>query len=335
MRASVPVLLLACAAAACGGGSPTSPSSAAISPSGVQGQTVSAVTGSPAGNVTVALGAYKPVTSDADGLFSVDAAPAGTYQAKIRGAGVVSRETTVSVSADRLRLSLIPSSFDLAAFDEMFRFEHERLQRWTSRPALVVIATTMGFRSTADDEFQATSEQMTEDEVTQLVAQLSEGLALLTGNTFTSFAAVDVERPASGQRVVVTRNNRIVVGRYNGINDLAGTIGYGRWSEQPDGTIVGGALFLDRDFDKRDARRRLLRIHELGHALGYQHVTSRTSIMNPAIGPEPTDFDRAGAVIAFQRAPGNRSPDIDPASGPRTSSVTEGGGRWSVGRGEY
>jgi hypothetical protein len=58
----------------------------------------------------------------------------------------------------------------------------------------------------------------------------------------------------------------------------------------------------------------LLRIHELGHALGYQHVTSRTSIMNPALGPEPSQFDREGAIIAFQRPPGNRAPDTDPKS---------------------
>jgi hypothetical protein len=51
--------------------------------------------------------------------------------------------------------------------------------------------------------------------------------------------------------------------------------------------------------------------------------------MNPAIGPEPTDFDRAGAIVAFQRAPGNRSPDVDPAGGGRMWSVAEGGGRWS------
>jgi hypothetical protein len=57
--------------------------------------------------------------------------------------------------------------------------------------------------------------------------------------------------------------------------------------------------------------------------------------MNPAIGPEPTDFDRAGAVIAFQRTPGNQSPDIDPQGSSRTSSVAVGGGRWSVATGEY
>jgi hypothetical protein len=38
--------------------------------------------------------------------------------------------------------------------------------------------------------------------------------------------------------------------------------------------------------------------------------------MNPAIGPEPTEFDRQGAFIAFQRNPGNQSPDTDPGNGP-------------------
>jgi hypothetical protein len=50
--------------------------------------------------------------------------------------------------------------------------------------------------------------------------------------------------------------------------------------------------------------------------------------MNPAIGPEPTDFDRAAAIVAFQRPPGNRSPDIDPAPSLRQSLVSSGGGRW-------
>jgi hypothetical protein len=70
-----------------------------------------------------------------------------------------------------------------------------------------------------------------------------------------------------------------------------------------------------------------LRIHELGHALGYQHVQTTPSIMRPTIGPEPTDFDRAAALIAYQRPVGNRAPDIDPAASSR--AVSTGGIRWS------
>jgi hypothetical protein len=327
------VAAILCAAAACGGGSsPTTPSSSgSSSPAAqvVQGQTVNAVTGSPTGNLSVIVGNYRAVTTDADGMFALDGARPGTYSATLRGSSIVDRETTVNASSDVLRLSVIPSSFDLVAFDEMFRFDNAHLERWTSRPALVVIASTMALGATTADTHQASSEQMSEDEVSQLVANMTEGLALLTGDTFTSFQSVEIERPNAGDRVNVTRSGKIVVGRYTGIVTLANTIGYGRWSSLADGTVVGGAMFLDRDFDKNDSRRRLLRIHELGHALGYQHVKSRTSIMNPAIGPDPTDFDRAGAIVAFQRPPGNRSPDVDPAGGVRAFSVTQGGGRWS------
>jgi hypothetical protein len=82
-------------------------------------------------------------------------------------------------------------------------------------------------------------------------------------------------------------------------------------------------MFLDRDFDHNDDRRRLLRIHELGHALGYLHVKARPSIMNPSLGFEPTEFDRSAAVIAFQRPPGNRSPDVDPAAPARLGARAE------------
>jgi hypothetical protein len=322
-------LFVLCAAAACGGGSsPSAPSTSTAQR--VQGQTVNAVTGSPTGDLSVVVGSYHAVTTDANGMFAIDEARPGTYPTTLRGSSIVDRETTVSASPDVMRLSVIPSSFDLVAFDEMFRFDNARLQRWTARPALVVVASTMAMSSTSAETYQASGEQMTADEASQMVAHMTEGLALLTGGTFTSFQSVDIERPNAGDRVSVTRNGTIVVGRYTGIVTLANTIGYGRWSNLADGTVVGGAMFLDRDFDKNDSRRRLLRIHELGHALGYQHVKSRTSIMNPAIGPEPTDFDRAGAIVAFERLPGNRSPDVDPAGGVRAWSVAEGGARWSA-----
>jgi hypothetical protein len=52
--------------------------------------------------------------------------------------------------------------------------------------------------------------------------------------------------------------------------------------------------------------------------------------MNPALGPEPTPFDRTGAMIAFQRSPGNRSPDVDPSGVARIGVVAAGGGVWSA-----
>ena len=292
------------------------------------GQTVSAVDGAPAPSLTVHVANRPAATTDGDGLFAVDVRSLGSHDVIIRGSGVIERQTTVfGPTGDRSRLSLIPAGFDLGAFDEMFRASRGRLQRWTARPSLVVLASVMRYRSGNVTEYEAGDEGLSEEDVAQMVAHLTEGLALLTGQTYTSFASVSVERPAPGTRVTVARDRTIVAGRYGGIASLANTVGYGQWSELPNGTVTAGAIFLDRDFDRTDARRRLLRIHELGHALGYQHVTSRTSIMNPSLSVPPTEFDRTAAAIAFQRPPGNRAPDVDPRSG-TTAAVPEEGARW-------
>ena len=319
-------LLVACAVSACGSKSPSSPSSAGSSGGVLQGQALSAIDGTATPRVQVHLSGKAPVTADGDGRFSIDVGEPGSFAATIRGGAVVERQTMVAgPSAEPLRVSLIPADFDLTAFDEMFR-TGDRLMRWTSRPSLVLIATVMAYQNTSGNEYQATAEQLTQEEVDQMILHLTEGLTLMTGNSFPAFESISVERHDAGARVNVDRPGRIVVGRYSGILTWANTIGYGQWKDQPNGTVTAGAMFLDRDFDRNDARRRLLRIHELGHALGAQHVRSRTSIMNPSIGPEPTAFDRAAAMIAFQRPPGNHAPDIDPSVSNRGFSVAEGGG---------
>ncbi len=158
-----------------------------------------------------------------------------------------------------------------------------------------------------------------------MIDQLTGALATLSGGAFTSFSSVQRESAAAGARVDALRPGAIVVGRYKGLMGLKNTIGYGRWATDDHDGVTAGAVFLDRDFDKSNELRRLLRTHELGHALGYRHVTTRASIMNPTIGPDITEFDRQGAGIAFQRQPGNQSPDDD--TGARSGS---GGGVFGV-----
>jgi hypothetical protein len=322
--------LLVLTLAGCGSSSPTEPSSSGGGSSSIlQGQTVNAIDGSPLSSLSVRIGTSFPLTAttDGSGFFQLDVSAQAVHQAIVSGGSVVERDTRISGPVSgRARVSMIPSTFDLRAFDEMFRGSNARLQRWTSRPSLVILGSVMEYRNQPGNSYTATDEQLSEDEIGLLRFQLQDGLALLSGGVYTTFASIEVERPAGGTRVNTLRTGQIVVGRYTGIAKFASTIGYGLWSELPDGAIAGGAMYLDREFDRDDSRRGLLRIHELGHALGYQHVESRTSIMNPSIGPEPTEFDRAGAIIAFERPVGNRSPDIDPASTVLTSSTGEG--RW-------
>ena len=320
VRLSVP-LIFASMLAACGGSSPSSPtpSPSDSGPSGTsyRGSTLSALDGTPIPGVVVKVGT-RAVVSDQQGRFALPELPDGPTTVTLSGSSIVERRRNVALPTDATTETLIPSSFDLTAFDEMFRGTGQ-LQRWTSRPALVVLASVMRFHAVGAKEFQASSERLTDAEVALLVEHLTEGLALLTGNTFTSFAAVEIERPAAGVRVDTLRPGVVVVGRYRGVQNIGNTIGMARWSNDHDtAEVTGGAIYLDSDFDRTSDARRLVRIHELGHTLGYLHVTSRVSIMNPAVGPSPSQFDRDASIIAFHRMPGNQSPDDDvAAAGPR------------------
>ena len=300
----------------CGSSSPSGPTDSSRV---LEGRTVNAIDGAASPGISVAVGG-RTATADANGYFRVEVSGPSTYTLRARGSSIVDRETSiVGPGTEPARVSLIPASFDLDSFDEMFRTGGS-LQRWTTRPSLVILASVMSYVAGNRDEYSATAEQLTDEEVTLLQAHLTEGLSTLTSGTFTTFASVEIERPAAGTRASVSRPGKIVMGRYNGIVTLANTIGYGQWALASDGSVAGGAMFLDRDFDKNDGRRRLLRIHELGHAMGLMHVTHRTSIMNPSLGPDVTEFDRSAATIAFQRPPGNRAPDVDPTGTPTLRS---------------
>ena len=52
--------------------------------------------------------------------------------------------------------------------------------------------------------------------------------------------------------------------------------------------------------------------------------------MNPWLGPSPTDFDRAAALIAFQRPVGNTSPDTILGAVAGGFAVADGPLKWST-----
>ncbi len=197
----------------------------------------------------------------------------------------------------------ITSSVDLAALDEMLRGPKGLRQQWTKAPELVVLAPVMEYHLGEPTEFVATAEQMTGAEMEELVSDLTVALRLLSGDTFEQFAAIHHESARAGANVRVVRQGQIVVGRYRGMQALVNTIGLGGRTARSDGTISGGAIVLDSEYDRTNTMRRLLRTHELGHALGYNHVQSRASIMNAHIGTEPTEFDRAAIMTAINTPP--------------------------------
>ena len=168
---------------------------------------------------------------------------------------------------------------------------------------LVVLESVLHYTGDAmSSGYVATDERLTDEELARLASDLTGALNVMTGGTFKAFSAVRRESVPTGQIARVLRKGEIVVGRYRGVRAMAKTIGYGGRTTRDDGTITAAAIILDRDFDRDDALRRLLRTHELGHALGYNHVESRASVMNPQVGSGVTDLDRAAIRLAFQES---------------------------------
>jgi hypothetical protein len=307
--------------AACGGGgggtaSPTAPSATVGTSTPGTSPVLSlrlqdVFNASPVGG-TVRLANGSSATASSSGMAELSSA-SGQFAATVSGDGFVTRETNLRVPASATTLSMIPSTFDLAAFDTMCRGAGI-LRRWESAPALVVVDAVLQFTSSTADTAVATGERMSAAERESLVADLAWGLPELSGGGLNAFRSVTTESPSAGSTVTLfPRDGIIVVARFAGLRST-GYAGFGRWGSRGD-TVVSGAVLLDRDVDAAGGpHQRSLRVHELGHALGWAHLESRTSVMNSVAIVLPTEFDHAAFGLAFQRSPGSRSPDADPSA---------------------
>ena len=319
-------------AAACGSSAPSAPSSRATSSSAsttgkfqTTGRLIDALSGAAVSGVTPTSSETRQIyatATDGNGAFilGVDTAGTGPLSFTFSGPAIVTRQTFVKVPGDAVTISTIPKTFDLAAFDELCR--STMLMRWTAAPPLVVESQVLQFTNGADSQFPAAAETLTDAELSSLTVDLTWALPQMTGSQFAGFASTTRAVSATGASVNMMVTGQITVGRFAGLAAATGgNVGLSRWLYRSDGVVVGGMIMLDRDFDKSGASNvRAVRAHELGHALGYSHVTLRTSVMNPVVRVEPNAGDLDATLLAFLRPPGNKTPDIDP-SGYSTNSV--------------
>jgi hypothetical protein len=306
---------------------PTSGMTSVSQPQTATGRVVDVLSGAPLGAVTLTVNDRISTTTAVDGTFQVSDTAAGYCSVVVSGSNVLQRQTSLPLPGTDAVVSLIPSQFDMATFEQMLR-DGGSLRRWTTAPSLVIIDAVLQFSGVSDTSFTALDERMSADEQRGLVADLTWGLPQVTGNAFNAFASVSIESPAPGSTVsFFSREGRIVVARFKGLSASTNYWGYGR-AAMRGSDVVAGAVMLDRDYDAScTAHQRSLRVHELGHALGYCHVTRRVSFMNASAVFEPNDFDRDATRIAFQRLPGNQAPDRDPARssiGVRAAPLTWG-----------
>ena len=203
-------------------------------------------------------------------------------------------------SAAPAAMSVSDRSADEAAVRELLEGKNGRRESWTSVPALVVVSSVLDYNAgDLNTGFVATGESLTATELSQLQSDLTGALSELTAGTIKAFRAVEFLPASAGDVVKVIRPGQIVVGRFRGVQSKTGNLGYGARLTRAGGAIASAVVILDAAADQKPTQRQLMRTHELGHALGYNHVESRASVMNPRAGSSFTDFDRAAMQAAF------------------------------------
>ena len=279
---------------------------------------VSTLTDEPVRGASATGASIRSTPSDGDGFLTLEASGPGRYAVRVAAAQFVTRQTAVSIPGSGARLDLIPSSFDLLAFDQMFRgvTSGGRLIKWLAAPVLIIQRTGLVWANAPDDRYLAEDEQWTDGDIDGVIADFTFGLQTISAGVFPAFSEIRVEQAAAGTMVTVPQAGAIVVARYRGLRGPSGSRigGFGKTNTDAAGVIRGGMVMIDRDGDLQSASHRRVRVHELGHVLGTSHVTSRVSFMNPdGTGGLPNDADREAFRVAARRPPGNRSPDVDPA----------------------
>lgn len=203
-------------------------------------------------------------------------------------------------SAAPAAMSVSDRSADEAAMRELLEGDRGRRESWTSAPTLVIVSSVLDYKAgDLSTGFVATGDHLTPTELTQLQSDLTGALDVLTAGTIKAFRAVELAPASAGDVVKVIRPGQIVVGRFRGVQSKTGNLGYGARLTRASGAIASAVVILDAAADRQAARRQLMRTHELGHALGYNHVESRPSVMNPRAGSSITDFDRTAIQAAF------------------------------------
>jgi hypothetical protein len=271
------------------------------------------ISGAGLGGVSVAgTGLVSIAPSSPTGVVTIGTDDMGAHDVTLSGAGIVTRTTQLRVPAPEARVTLIPTSFDLTAFDQMCR--QPSIHRWLAAPSVVVEARVLKFTSMSDANLTATKDSVDDASARQVGLDMQSVVSDLSGGHFTALASIGIQRSTEGSAVPIMVSGRVTVARVTGMYAATGYGGFTRWEIGPTGNVQGASVLLDTQFDNPTSGvATILRMHEFGHALGLMHVTNRPSLMNPSASTGPTPFDRDATRIAWERPIGNQSPDNDPS----------------------
>lgn len=307
---------------------PTTPTPAPTTPTNTwsaAGQVTAVGTGQGIGGATLTPGwSLPPVVADAQGFYELGAVanpPSTPYPVSVSAAGMVTRDTWITwargprtgVNIDLIRDSA-PFSMDFYRQFVRGMYDHANDAdapypnfRWTSAPNFYV-RTIDSVGRTVEPEVLAVTLDALRRAVPAYTAGTYQAGAIETGT--------DVRPEATGWINVDFRRN-------SGGN-TCGTSYIGR---NP-GVIT---LYIDICSCGSIKVPGAVTMHEVGHAMGFFHVSDRTSLMYPfASGACPAGVlsvaEAHHAAVAYARARGNRDPDRDPLAGAALKGGMVGGG---------
>lgn len=282
--------------------SPPPPPSGSVA---LAGRVLDQFSGGGVAGLTVQYEGGSAVT-DSDGRFSV----AGTSSTSlepldISGSGIHRRQTFARGS--HTSWEVLPSSFNMTAFNDLAREYEPRTIRWTANPRIYI-----------DTEFACTSDPVPQawvDEVANAVQGFIDdwsdgviGAGQVTVGTAPPSDYCDQSAPSGWIVIQFDEDPSHYPSEY--------TVGLAR-TYYSGARISSAAIWLR--FGKLGSAASTWRAvfgHELGHTFGMGHMSGATaSIMTPSISTSNlTSFDRQAGEVVYRRSPGNSSPDSDGAS---------------------
>jgi hypothetical protein len=254
------------------------------------------VTGVPIPGVRVSADGTSTAT-DAEGRFALRA---GDAHVTLSAFGYYDR--VASLAGPAASYTLVPRTFDMAAFNDVARDHSTGTLRWLAAPAVYIDVRPHAFAAGGD---------VPAEWVEQVAALAPRFVSQWTGGALSARSVtVGATPPAPGTAGTLVIQFDEDPARYPSASS-AGTA-----TPSHDGHGVIGSATVRLRFSQLTGpaaaiSRQAVLGHELGHALGLAHMDGATASMMAGVvrTPELTAFDRAAGALLYSRLPDTRADD--------------------------